>query len=192
MKKYFLFAVIAIVSIVLVSCENGLSQGKNPYPYLRLSDIAPLHLISVSKAEILLPDMGFKNDDVSDRHVYFSQDKLEYITCDVNADGLIENIGYVSLKNAALTDAKKWLAHFPENAKLPNYSKSIPFYHGNYFGGESVVGLDSYVNYLNKINDFTIGELEVYWYADDCEYQVVMLYGNIEETSVQVAIHRKK
>ena len=56
MKKIFLYAMIAFVSIALMSCNKDKNNvddptTENPYAYLRLSDITPLHMISLAKAE---------------------------------------------------------------------------------------------------------------------------------------------
>ncbi len=182
---------IAFMGIVLASCENGTSQGKNPYPYLRLSDIAPLHLIPLSKAEAKFAEMGFKDGEVQQEkyYMYYTKDRVECIICIIDADGLITGIVYDSKKDVIPTDAKEWLAHIPEKVNLPTYSKSIPFYHGHCIVGYSSKDVASYDDYLTNTKELTIGMyIDGEWKANDCDYQVGIAYSAGSETMAQLWI----
>lgn len=176
MKKYFLFAMIACLGIVLVSCENGSGQGKNPYPYLRLSDLAPIPLAPLSKADVKLAELGFnKYGKVTEGghsyYLYFSNDKLDTIYCSINTDELVNNITYYSAKQVLPSEASGWLAHIPETVNLPNYAESFQFT-GAWFGKDDTY---SYSEYLNEIKD-GVEDISAEWSTTTNDNNSIYIY----------------
>lgn len=131
-----MYAMIVFVGIALVSCDKEKNNAEdptsnNPYPYLRVDDLIPLQMISVSQAEEKLAKMGYKGgwqtymiyeDGKSYQqqdYLYFSKDKRDSIFLFPNSEGIIEEISYNACKGIIPTDAKAWLTHIPEKVEIP-------------------------------------------------------------------------
>lgn len=167
MKKIFLYAMIAVSGIALMSCDKDKDNAEDPktdnsYPYLRLTDLTPLHLISLSQAESKLKDMGFKSNGYSneeDGYIYYSADKKETIVFGLNNVGETEAVAYIASKGIMPSDSKAWLSHIPETTTLPKYEIPLPF------GGYSIAKgseepqfyENNYAEYVNAINNITKG-----------------------------------
>lgn len=136
MKKIFMYAMIAFVGIALMSCDkdkNNADDPKtdNPYPYLRVDDLMPLEMVSISQAEEILAQMGFKGgwrtytiyiDGKSyqqEDYLYFSKDKQDSILLFPNSKGLIQEVSYNASRGVIPSDAKAWLTHIPEKVSIP-------------------------------------------------------------------------
>ena len=136
MKKIFMYAIIAFVGIALMSCDkdkNNAEDSKtdNPYPYLRVDDLMPLQLLTISQAEEKLAQMGYKGgwqtytayeegkSYQQQDYLYFSDDKKDSIFLFPNSAGIIEEISYNASKGAIPSEAKEWLTHIPEIVTIP-------------------------------------------------------------------------
>lgn len=199
--------VFAILS--LAACDNDKNKADDPQTnYLRLSDLTPLHLVSLSQAESKLKEMGFTNAD--EEYVYTSSKQNESIVCELNSDGFIESLSYIASKGIVPKDAKKWLSHISENVTLPKYIRTIPFA-GAYFYNS--VGEDpkmeeepkfiaeSYQQYISLLENLTSGmRVEVFWEEDNIPedesvgYSVAMIYcygDNVDQAILNIAsLHR--
>lgn len=136
MKRIFLYAMIAVSGIALMSCDKEKNNAEDPtsdipYPYLRVDDLMPLQMISISQAEEKLAKMGYKGgwqtyttyeDGKSFQqqdYLYFSGDKKDSILLFPNAEGLIEEISYNASRGVIPSEAKAWLTHIPEEVTIP-------------------------------------------------------------------------
>ena len=141
MKKIFLYAMIAFVSIALMSCNKDKNNvddptTENPYAYLRLSDITPLHMISLAKAEEKLARMGYNggwqkyisDGETYEAYLYTSVSKKDSLFLSPDADGIIESITYFAKNKGVIpSDAKGWLTHIPASVTIPTWKDSLPF-----------------------------------------------------------------
>lgn len=130
MKKIFMYAIIAFVGIALMSCDkdkNNADDPKtdNPDPYLRVDDLMPLEMVSISQAEEQLSKMGFAAEaSAIGEYLYVSKSKKDSIFLYVDTEGLVgkglvTTISYQASKGVIPSDAKGWLAHIPEKVTLP-------------------------------------------------------------------------
>lgn len=136
MKKIFLYAMITVSGIALMSCDKDKNNADdptsdNPYPYLRVDDLMPLQMISISQAEEQLAKMGYKGgwqmyttyeDGKSYQqqdYLYFSRDKKDTILLFPNSEGQIEEISYNASRGVIPSEAKAWLTHIPEEVTIP-------------------------------------------------------------------------
>ena len=152
----------------LISCNKTQNEPdntgeepttENPYPYLRLSDLTPLHMISLAKAEEKLAKMGFNggkqtSGEYEGKYVYISKDKNEKIHLSPNSEGIIESMYYTASKGVIPSNAKGWLAHLSESVTIPTWKDPLPFYIG-VVGGIGV--LESYTTYVKALDNLASG-----------------------------------
>ena len=130
MKKIFMYAMIAFVGIALMSCDKDKNNADDPktdtpYPYLRVDDLMPLEMVSISQAEEQLSKMGFLGGwQETGEYLYVSKSKKDSIFLYVDTEGLVgkglvTTISYHASKGVIPSDAKGWLAHIPEKVVLP-------------------------------------------------------------------------
>lgn len=186
MKKIFMYAMIAFAGIALMSCDKDKNNAKdpttdNPYPYLRVDDLLPLQMISVSQAEEKLAKMGYKGgwqtytiyeDGKSYQqqdYLYFTEDKKDSIFLFPNPEGLIEEIAYNASKGIIPTDAKTWLTHIPEKVTIPERiaqivgRNEIAFFLMCEREKEEIV-CKTYSEYLEAIKNLTSGMfIDAWW-----------------------------
>lgn len=137
MKKYFIYAVMALASLSFVACNKDkndaetpeTSETNNPYPYLRVDDLMPLYMLPIGQAEEMINQIGYKGGwqqkGNEAYYLYVSKSKKDSIILYVDLEGrymgkgLVYTISYQASKGVTPSNAKGWLAHNPENIKLP-------------------------------------------------------------------------
>ena len=216
MKKYFIFILLVVAGLALVSCDKSKDQnnpenaqentqndpqtnpqdstGSNPYPYLRLEDLSPLHLLPIAKAEETVTKMGFKGGWQTKNgegfYLYVSDSKTDSIFLETDSAGIVHIISYQASKGVLPSDAKGWLGHIPEQIILPEKAAQLT--------GQSILAFfDSYVDlpqgenhcmeykdYIAKLQDLSTGCLvQAVWgspipenHPDGYYGQVIMVY----------------
>jgi len=183
----------------------------NQHEYLRLSDLTPLHLISISQAEAKLKEMGYGNKEKDEElYIYTSSDNKERILCALNEDNLIEVIGYVASKGISPSDAKAWLSHIPANVSLPKYARSIPFDVAEYYDSpkedpklteEPKFVAKTYQQYINLLEELHSGmRVAASWEEEDIPetetvgygVQMAYSYGDyVDQAILSITCHRK-
>ena len=148
MKKIFMYAIIAFVGIALMSCDKDKNNADDPktdkpYPYLRVDDLMPLEMVSISQAEEQLSKMGFLGGwQETGEYLYVSKSKKDSIFLYVDTEGLVgkglvTTISYHASKGVIPSDAKGWLAHIPEKVALPERisqltkANELPFFYAS-------------------------------------------------------------
>jgi hypothetical protein len=174
MKKLFTYAIIAFAGIALMSCNKQNNPddptSDNPYPYLRVSDLMPLEMISISEAETKLVKMGFNGGwqtyemygDQNQGYLYTSADKKDTIILNPNSERLIKEIYYIGSKGTIPSEAKSWLAHVPEKIKLSASLSEIMGVTEYTFvvGGDGSNGqeiCETYSEYIGMLNNISSG-----------------------------------
>ena len=187
MKKIFMYAMIAFVGIALMSCDkdkNNADEPKtdNPYPYLRVDDLMPLELLSLSQAEAKLANMGFngglqkykiEDGKYSDEYLYTSSDKRDTVFLGHDTQYGVVTVLYKASKGVVPSSAIGWLSHFPENITIPQKAieisgqNNLPFssaWTRNLRDGEIIANANTYSKYINLISDLTTGiEIGALW-----------------------------
>ena len=149
MKKYFIFVLLVVAGLAIVSCDKGKDQNNaenpqenpqtnpqdssktNPYPYLRYTDLEPLLHISLSTAEEQLAKMGYKGGYQSytyyedgkqyteNRYLYLPEDKKDSVMLFPDSEGVVAGISYNASRGVIPSEAKAWLIHIPEKIVIP-------------------------------------------------------------------------
>ncbi len=135
MKNILFYAMVLFVNVAFMSCNKDKNNVENPQfysnSYLQLSDLSPLYLVPVSKAEAKLAAMGFTGgrqvDEDGVSYIYTAYDKQDTIVFELNSESLIETISYISRKEISPYKVKKWLTHIPEKVSLPKWELVVPF-----------------------------------------------------------------
>ena len=206
---------MAFAVLTFPACDKDKNNAEEPqtnqHEYLRLDDLTPLHLISISQAEAKLKEMGYGNKEKDgESYIYTSSDKKETIICALNSDNLAEAISYIASKGVSPSDAKAWLSHIPENVSLPKYSRSIPFDVAEYYDSpkedpklteEPKFVAKTYQQYINLLEELH-SEMRVSasWEEEDIPetetvgYGVQMAYSygdNVDQAILSITCHRK-
>ena len=128
MRKIFLYAMIAFIGIALMSCDKDKNNAEdpttdNPYPYLRVDDLMPLHSLPIAQAETAINKMGYKGGwqqkGNETFYLYVSDSKNDSIFLEVDSEGIVNTVSYQASKGIIPSDAKGWLSHIPEKVALP-------------------------------------------------------------------------
>ncbi len=173
MKKLFTYAIIAFAGIALMSCNKQNNPddptSDNPYPYLRVDDLMPLEMISISEAETKLVKMGFNGGwqtymmygGQDQGYLYTSADKKDTILLRPNSEGLIKAVTYIGSKGVIPSEAKSWLTHIPEKIKLSESLSEImgvteyTFAYANHADGQETY--KTYSEYIGMLNNISSG-----------------------------------
>jgi len=188
MKKYFIFVLLVVAGLALVSCNKGKDQNNpensqetpqnnpqdstetNSYPYLTLSDITPFQLLSLSDAETKLTQMGFIGGytgkaEVYEKYAYSKGNDSLFLVLD--STNIVNEVVYLASKGILPDSAKGWLKHIPEKIKVAANiaqligSSEVPFY----IGSSMRKTTQNYADYLIMVNNL-VPEGDVYaeWY----------------------------
>ena len=152
MKKYFIFILLLVAGVALVSCDKGKDQNNaensqenaqttpqdstetNPYTYLRVEDLKQLQLISIADAEAILTKMGYKggwqtykdpDGHEKEDYLYTSVDNRDTIFLFTDPTFGVYFVHYKASKGVVPSEAKAWLTHIPENYPLQEKAKQI-------------------------------------------------------------------
>ncbi len=186
MKKNLLFVLFAFTGLLLSSCNNDQNNPEtdknnqttpqtdtNPYPYLRVSDLMPLELMTIAQAEAKLAEMGYKGgwDATKKGYIYLSSDKNEKITLGHTSEFGVYQVSYEAEKGVIPSQASPWLKHIAEKVSLPAKAieisgvKEISFSSGGCRGTKEI-SCPTYPDFLNMVSDLSSGMLVTgYWGA---------------------------
>ena len=188
-------AVALFTCCCFMSCnQNNPEESKNPYPYLRLSDLAALHRVPLKNAEAKLAEMSYtggwqkyydvRNQAYEEAYLYTSKEKQDTIILVPSTNGEIKMVNYIATKGILPADAKSWLTHIPEKASMQNWKDILDFMGGsvyNYATKQEAGG--NYSEYCKAVENITSGTMaQATWHSESstgyCYINLMYEYSN--------------
>ena len=179
MKKIFLYGLLFAFVGLLSACKNDKNnpdeQDSNSYPYLRVSDLMPLELLSISQAETKLANMGYtggwqkyidEDGYQEEGYLYTSKSKKDTIVLDTDPEYGVVTVVYKASKGVIPSEARAWLSHVPEKVTIPQKAIEISGKQNLTFSsawtrslidGEIIANTNKYSEYLEMTKDISSG-----------------------------------